>query len=147
MVILFVFAFVVLLGLGGIVFFIVTLSQGESMREGRLKKLTAERPSLDEASFIQDLVNRGYDESLVRKLYSELGWYLSEHPGFGLNPSDNAEKDYWIPSENVKDLIERLFAQVQGRRPLMADWAAWEQRTGKAPVAVLENMLRFATNR
>lgn len=117
------------------------------MREGRLKKLINERPSMDEKTFTEDLIRKGYDESLVKKLYSELGWYLSEQPQFGLNPSDNAEKDYWIPNENIKDLAERLYAQAQGRRPLLADWAAWDQRTSKAPIAVLENMLRFATNK
>ncbi|MDQ1086476.1 MULTISPECIES: hypothetical protein [unclassified Siphonobacter] len=147
MFLLFAFAFVVLLGLGGIIFLIVTLSQGESMREGRLKKLISERPSMDEQTFIAALIQKGYEESLVKKLYSELAWYLSEQPQFGLNPSDNAEKDYWIPKENITDLAERLYAQVQGRRPLLADWAAWDQRTGKAPIAVLENMLRFATNK
>ncbi len=147
MFLLFAFAFVVLLGLGGIIFLIITLSQGESMREGRLKKLVTERPSMDEKTFIESLVHKGYEESLVKKLYSELGWYLSEQPQFGLHPSDNAEKDYWIPKENITDLVERLYAQAQGRRPLLADWAAWDQRTSKAPVAVLENMLRFATNK
>lgn len=147
MFLLFAFAFVVLLALGAVTFFLVAASQGESFRGKRLQTLSQKRPSLSEGAFIEALTEKGFDDSLVRKLYSELQWYLSEQPQFGLNPADNAEKDYWVPEENVKDLIERLFAQVQGRRPLLADWAAWDQRTGKAPVAVLENMLRFATGR
>ncbi|MFT4033549.1 MAG: hypothetical protein QM669_14110 [Siphonobacter sp.] len=144
MFLLFLFAFVILGAIGGISFFLIVVSQGGARRDRRLKNLPAIRPSLKPEEFKKEMLAEGYDAGVIELLQKELAYYLSDYPDFGINPMDNADKDYQIPQENVKELAERLFAKKQGRRPVLTDWADWDQRSRNAPVGVLENMLRFA---
>lgn len=145
MFLLFTFGAVTLLIVVGIIVLLVVASRSENYRATRLRKLEKRRESLSPEVFVATLEDLGYQPKLVAMLQKEMNWYMSEHPTFGWNPQDDADKDYDVPSENITELAERLFVLAQGQRPTRADWHAWQTTHPKEPIGVLENLLKFAT--
>ena len=141
---LFIFAVVALLIVIGIAGLLIVASQSENIRGRRLARLAARRPSMTPDAFVETMVIRGHDEALVLEMQRQLGWFLSEQPQFGWNPGDDADRDYDVPTENVTEIAERLFAFRHGRRPTKAEWQHWKHASGKPPLGRLENLLRFA---